>query len=163
VYGAITAYRTMVKQGHGHIINISSRAGLIPQPGNANYCTAKHGVVGFSLPLRCEASDLGVKVSVVCPGDMKTKWYDNMILVNMPREETVRVSRRSHFLMPEMSAADSAREILRGVSRNQAMIVFPAAVRWIWRLNRAVPPLINWVSVGRMRMFRTLRDASVSR
>ena len=53
--------------------------------------------------------------------------------------------------MPQMSVDDAAREVLRGVSRNQAMIVFPPIVRWIWRLNRAFPSLIYWVSIRRMR------------
>jgi short-subunit dehydrogenase len=147
----------MVKQGHGHIVNVSSLTGLLPQPGNANYCTAKHGIVGFSLSLRFEAADLGIKVSCVCPGDMKTNIYENMTVMNVGREEVVRVSGRSHFLMPQWSATDAAREILRGVSRNKAMIVFPMIGRWIWRLYRAFPSLIYWVSLHRMRMFRSIR------
>ncbi len=159
VYGTLDAYQVMAKQGHGHIVNISSASGLIPQPGNAPYCTCKHGIVGLSLSLRFEGSDLGIKVSAVCPGDMKTSIYENMVVMNMkvPREQVVALSRRSHFLIPQMSAQDAAREILRGVSRNQALIVFPAAVRFIWRVYRAFPRLIYWISVRRMRMFRKIR------
>jgi len=159
VYGTLAAYQVMAKQGHGHIVNISSASGLIPQPGNAPYCTCKHGIVGLSLSLRFEGSDLGIKVSAVCPGDMKTSIYENMVVMNMkvPREQVVALSRRSHFLIPQMSAQDAAREILRGVSRNQALIVFPAAVRFIWRVYRAFPRLIYWISVRRMRMFRKIR------
>ena len=157
VYGTIKAYQVMVKQGHGHIVNISSASGLIPQPGNASYCTCKHGIVGLSLSLRFEGSDLGVRVSAVCPGDMKTSIYENMVVMNMPREQVIQVSRRSHFPSPQMRAQDAARAILRGVSRNQALIVFPAAVRWIWRLYRVLPSLIYWVSLRRIRMFRKLR------
>jgi NAD(P)-dependent dehydrogenase (short-subunit alcohol dehydrogenase family) len=157
IYGTLSAYRVMVKQGHGHIVNVSSTSGLIPQPGNASYCTCKHGIIGLSLSLRCEGADLGVKVSAVCPGDMKTSVYKNMVVMNMPREEVARVSRRSHFPIPQIRAQDAARAILRGVSRNEALIVFPAAVRWIWRVYRLVPGVIYWVSVRRMRMFRRLR------
>ncbi len=117
VYGTISAYQVMVQQGHGHIVNISSLSGLIPQPGSAPYCTSKHGIVGLSLSLRFEGADLGVKVSAVCPGDMKTRIYQNMVVMNMPREQVIRVSRRSHYLMPEMSAQDAARAILRGANR----------------------------------------------
>jgi NAD(P)-dependent dehydrogenase (short-subunit alcohol dehydrogenase family) len=159
VYGTLYAYQVMVRQGHGHIVNISSLSGLIPQPGNAPYCTSKHGIVGFSLSLRFEGADLGVKVSAVCPGDMKTSIYENMVVVNMPREEIVRVSRRSHYLMPQQSAQEAARIILRGVVRNQALIVFPTAVQVIWRLYRWVPSLIYRVMRHRMRMFRSIRVA----
>jgi len=154
IYGTLCAYRVMAKQGFGHIVNISSASGLTPQPGNAPYCTCKHGIIGLSLSLRFEGADLGVKVSAVCPGDMKTRMYENMVVVNAIRERVVEVSRRSHFLIPQISAQDAARRILHGVSRNQALIIFPASVRWIWRLARLFPALIYRVSLYRMRMFR---------
>ena len=159
VYGAIAAYRVMAKQGYGHIVNVSSASGLIPQPGNTPYCASKWGIVGLSLSLRFEGADLGVKVSCVCPGDMKTDIYENMTVMNMKasRDEIVRVSRRTHFLMPQWSVEQAVHEILRGVTRNEALIVFPAIVRWIWRLYRALPAVIYGVSVRRMRMFRELR------
>jgi NAD(P)-dependent dehydrogenase (short-subunit alcohol dehydrogenase family) len=159
VYGAIAAYQVMARQGYGHIVNVSSASGLVPQPGNTPYCTSKWGIVGFSLSLRFEGADLGVKVSCVCPGDMKTDIYDNMTVMNMKvsRDEIVRVSRRTHVLMPQWTAEQAVHEILRGVTRNKALIVFPAIVRWIWRLYRALPAVIYWVSIQRMRMFRKLR------
>ncbi len=157
VHGTVHAYRLMARQGHGHIVNISSLSGLIPQPGNAAYCTSKHGIVGLSLSLRAEGADLGVKVSAVCPGDMRTKIYDNMVVVNMPREQVVTLSRRTHYLMPQMSAQAAARAILRGVDRNRPMIVFPAAVQVIWHLYRRFPGLFYRINIHRMRLFRGLR------
>ena len=142
VYGTVHAYQVMARQGHGHIVNISSLSGLIPQPGNAAYCTSKHGIVGLSLSLRAEGVDLGVKVSAACPGDMKTKIYDNMVVVNMPREQVATLSRRTHYLMPQMSAEAAARAILRGVGRNRPLIVFPTAVQIIWHLYRRFPGLL---------------------
>jgi NAD(P)-dependent dehydrogenase (short-subunit alcohol dehydrogenase family) len=159
VYGSVAAYRVMAKQGHGHIVNVSSASGLVPQPGNTPYCTSKWGIVGLSLSLRFEGADLGVKVSCVCPGDMKTDIYENMTVMNLKvsRDEVVRISRRSHFLMPQRSAEEAAHEILRGVTRNKALIVFPAVVRFIWRLYRALPAVIYWISIRRMRIFRKYR------
>ena len=157
VYGTVYAYQVMTRQGHGHVVNISSLSGLVPQPGNTAYCTSKHGIVGLSLSLRFEGADLGVRVSVACPGDMKTKIYDNMVVVNMPREQVATLSRRTHYLMPQMSAHDAARVILRGVARNQALIVFPTAVQLIWRLYRLFPRVFYRISIHRMRLFRGIR------
>jgi NAD(P)-dependent dehydrogenase (short-subunit alcohol dehydrogenase family) len=157
VYGTVYAYQVMTRQGHGHIVNISSLSGLVPQPGNTAYCTSKHGIVGLSLSLRFEGADLGVRVSVACPGDMKTKIYDNMVVVNMPREQVATLSRRTHYLMPQMSAHDAARVILRGVARNQALIVFPTAVQLIWRLYRLFQRVFYPISIHRMRLFRGIR------
>ncbi len=157
VHGTVYAYRLMARQGHGHIVNISSLSGLVPQPGNAAYCTSKHGIVGLSLSLRAEGADLGVKVSAACPGDMKTKIYDNMVVVNMPPEQVATLSRRTHYLMPQMSAEAAARAILRGVDRNRPLIVFPLVVQVIWHLYRRCPGLFYRINVHRMRVFRTLR------
>ncbi len=160
VYGTVHAYQVMARQGHGHIVNISSLSGLVPQPGNSAYCTSKHGIVGLSLSLRAEGADLGVKVSVACPGDMKTKIYDNMVVVNMPREQVATLSRRTHYLMPQMTAQDAARAILRGVSRNRPLIVFPFAVQVISHLYRRFPGLFYRINIHRMRLFRGLRAES---
>jgi NAD(P)-dependent dehydrogenase (short-subunit alcohol dehydrogenase family) len=157
LYGTVHAYRVMACQGHGHIVNISSLSGLVPQPGNTAYCTSKHGIVGLSLSLRAEGADLGVKVSAACPGDMRTKIYDNMVVVNMPREQVATLSRRTHYLMPQMSAQAAARTILRGVSRNRPLIVFPFAVQIIWHVYRRFPGLFYRINVHRMRLFRRLR------
>lgn len=159
LYGTVHAYQVMAGQGHGHIVNVSSLSGLIPQPGNVPYCTSKHGIVGLSLSLRAEGTDLGVKVSAACPGDMKTKIYDNMVLANMPREQVATLSRRTHYLMPQMSAQSAARAILRGVDRNRPLIVFPTAVQVIWHLYRWLPGLFSPINVHRMRLFRGLRRA----
>jgi NAD(P)-dependent dehydrogenase (short-subunit alcohol dehydrogenase family) len=157
VHGTVHAYQFMARQGHGHIVNISSLSGLVPQPGNAAYCTSKHGIVGLSLSLRAEGADLGVKVSAACPGDMKTKIYDNMVVVNMPREQVATLSRRTHYLMPQMSAEAAARAILRGVDRNRPLIVFPIVVQAIWHLYRQFPGLFHRINTHRMRLFRGLR------
>jgi NAD(P)-dependent dehydrogenase (short-subunit alcohol dehydrogenase family) len=157
LYGTVHAYRVMARQGHGHIVNVSSLSGLIPQPGNAAYCTSKHGIVGLSLSLRAEGADLGVKVSAACPGDMKTKIYDNMVVVNMPREQVATLSRRTHYLMPQMSAPAAAQAILRGVGRNRPLIVFPFAVQAIWHVYRRFPGLFYRINIHRMRLFRGLR------
>lgn len=157
VYGALAAYRVMTKQGHGQVVNISSLGGIMPQPGNTPYSTSKWGVVGFSLALRFEGADLGVKVNCVCPGDMKTDIYENLVVVNMDPETIERESRRTHFLLPQWSAIRAAREILKGVSQNKAMIVFPWIGRVIWRLHRVAPGLVYWVTLQRMRMFRKMR------
>ena len=58
----------MVERRRGHIVNMSSAAGLAPVPYASIYSATKHGVVGFSRSLRIEMAQHGVGVSVVCPG-----------------------------------------------------------------------------------------------
>ena len=82
LHGTLAAYPIMVRQGFGHIVNTSSSAAFFPVPGNAPYSTAKRAVVGLSLSLRLEGASLGVKVSCVCPGFVRTNIYQNAVSVN---------------------------------------------------------------------------------
>jgi NAD(P)-dependent dehydrogenase (short-subunit alcohol dehydrogenase family) len=157
LYGTLAAYPIMVEQGFGHIVNTSSGAGLVPTPLNAPYCTAKYAVVGLSLSLRLEGADLGVKVSVVCPGYVRTPIFDTAVVVGMPRELVNRPPGRIKM----MDAAEAAQVILGGVARNQAVIAFPRYIRWAWRaaclfprlLDRAAPP-----RVLELRAYRSVAD-----
>lgn len=56
----------------GHIINISSVAGLVGSPGSGYYAASKHAVEGWSDSLRAELAPLGVRVTCVEPGPFRT-------------------------------------------------------------------------------------------
>ncbi len=62
----------MFKQRSGHVINVSSLAGLVALPGNTLYCATKSGVVAFSDSLRREVKNKGVSVTAFCPGFVAT-------------------------------------------------------------------------------------------
>jgi len=58
----------------GHIINITSVAGLIGFPGSGYYAASKHAVEGFSDALSAEVTPLGIHVTCVEPGPFRTDW-----------------------------------------------------------------------------------------
>ena len=58
----------------GHILNISSVAGLVGFASSAYYAASKHAVEGFSDSLLAEVEPLGVKVTVIEPGPFRTEW-----------------------------------------------------------------------------------------
>jgi gluconate 5-dehydrogenase len=62
----------MATKGYGRIVNISSIAGLIAQPGDALYTTAKGGINGMTKALAAELGPKGVNVNAVAPGFFKT-------------------------------------------------------------------------------------------
>jgi NADP-dependent 3-hydroxy acid dehydrogenase YdfG len=68
--------RGMVKQGSGHIFNMSSIAGQQAYPGGAGYCAAKFGVTGLSKVMRAELMDKGVRVTTVYPGATVSPSWD---------------------------------------------------------------------------------------
>jgi 3-oxoacyl-[acyl-carrier protein] reductase len=72
LYGSRVVAEIMIKQGYGHIINVSSLAGIAAIPGLALYSASKFAVRGFSLALANELKEYGVSVSVLCPDVVRT-------------------------------------------------------------------------------------------
>jgi NAD(P)-dependent dehydrogenase (short-subunit alcohol dehydrogenase family) len=152
IYGMTAAYEVMVKQGSGHIVNTSSVAGLVAFPTASAYATTKHAILGLSTSLRAEAADLGVKVSAVCPGFIRTGIYDAATVVNISHEDLLSLV---PFKMMDVNKV--APVILRGVARNQEIIVFPLHGRILWWLNRintALPAVLGRRAVRELRAVR---------
>ncbi|UCD84342.1 MAG: SDR family oxidoreductase [Deltaproteobacteria bacterium] len=152
VNGVAAAYPIMVKQGFGHIINTASLAGLIPAVGEISYTASKYGVVGLSNALRVEGADLGVKVSVVCPGIIETPIFSTIKFVNCDREKMIR-------LMPKgIPPEKCARLILCGVERNKATIVVTTLAKFFWLVQRISPGLMLLIW---RRGIRKMREARI--
>ena len=58
----------------GHVINITSVAGLVGFPGSGYYAASKHAVEGWSDSLAAECQPLGIRVTCVEPGPFRTNW-----------------------------------------------------------------------------------------
>lgn len=141
VHGVHAAYPLMLRQGHGHIVNTASLAGLVPGPGLAPYAAAKHAVVGLSLSLRAEGASRGVKVSAVCPGFIDTPLLGR-VNAGLPQTETGANAAGLARQLGKLYQADPlAQDVLRGVERNQALIVAPRSARVAWRMARYAPGL----------------------
>lgn len=153
VNGTMAAYRVMVRQGSGHILNVSSTCGLMPAPILTPYCTTKWAIVGFSTSLRVEAASLGVKVSVACPGLVRTNFADGGIYVGVNKEAYLKRLPWRFLAEP----GDAARAILRGVERNRAIIVFPWHSRLLWWCHRHFPWLLSPLWRLTVREWRKLR------
>lgn len=64
--------RGMMKARHGRIVNIASVVGSTGNPGQANYCAAKAGMIGFTKSLAREVGSRGITVNAVAPGFIDT-------------------------------------------------------------------------------------------
>ncbi|MGR8947008.1 MAG: SDR family NAD(P)-dependent oxidoreductase [Gammaproteobacteria bacterium] len=153
IYGAMAAYKIMAEQGSGHIINTASLAGLIPFPTNLPYSATKSAVVGLSMSLRAEAQDLGVKVSVVCPGFIRSNIFEASEMVNVPRDEIV-----SNIAFKLVEADVAADKILNGVRKNKAVIIFPTYAKIFWWMYRLSPVMIKPLALRLIRDLRKVRN-----
>lgn len=72
-----SALPSLLAQGHGRIINISSVAGLVGAGGGAAYVTAKHGLMGLTRHMALSYADRGITVNAICPGPIATNLRAN--------------------------------------------------------------------------------------
>lgn len=92
VYATKAALPILRQQGAGHIFQVSSLGGRVGSVGLGAYQSAKWAVGGFSTVLTQEVAPLGIKVTVLEPGGMKTDWAGSSMTippVSAPYEKTM--------------------------------------------------------------------------
>lgn len=153
IHGIDAVYPHMVARGAGHIVNTASLDGLVPFPNHISYTASKYAVVGLSLALRVEAAPLGVRVSVVCPGRVKTPIFDRSELVNCDRDKTMKIASAP----PGITPGTCAQRILAGMDRNEDMILPSLYAQFMWTLERLHPRLVHEVMCRTQRFAADLR------
>lgn len=142
---ARAAMEPMRRRGRGHIVFISSGAGLIATPGNGTMYTAtKWGLRGLGLALRQELCGSGVGVSTVFPGPVRDAGMLAETGVSLPR----------HF--GTSSPEDVARAVADAVERGTTeTTVASAGLRMLIGIGAVAPlfigDLARWAGAGRVR------------
>ena len=145
INGVQAVYSVMISQGFGHIVNTASVAGLMPTPGMVSYSATKHGVVGLSKSLRVEAANFGIRVSVFCPGFIRTAIFEGggkygKVLIDWSPEQQKRLMEIVEKYKP-MDPNIFAKKALKSVAKNKAIIVVPSWWKVFWWINRLSPTI----------------------
>lgn len=148
LHGLRTTLPGMIDRSRGHVVAVSSGAGILATPGIAPYVATKHAVVGMMESLRHELNRVcpDVGASVVCPGNVRSDMATNSLTVADISDER---------LSPV--TASLASQIRAGVdSGTEPAVVAEAIVDAIiankfWVLPH---PELGWVAVDRMERLR---------
>ncbi|HYQ38729.1 MAG TPA: SDR family oxidoreductase [Pseudomonas sp.] len=103
----------MARRGGGQILNVASLAAFQAGPWLSSYYASKAFVLHFSEGLREELRELGVQVTALCPGPVRTPFWRNARLDMRPLKDTPWL----------MNAEQLAQLALHGLDRGQAVIV----------------------------------------
>jgi NAD(P)-dependent dehydrogenase (short-subunit alcohol dehydrogenase family) len=138
--GTFHAYQLMVKQGSGHIVNVSSVEGVLPFPSTVSYVGTKHAVFGLSESLWVEAVDLGVDITIICPGYILTPMLDtseavNTTMDNWKKSYLVALFEKLSAITPDTCA----KLILKGVAKKKTIVFTPKIGRLFWWNYRIWP------------------------
>jgi NAD(P)-dependent dehydrogenase (short-subunit alcohol dehydrogenase family) len=120
----------------GHLVNVSSAAGLIALPWHAAYSASKFGLRGLSEVLRFDLARHRIGVSVVVPGAVNTPLVNTVEIAGVDRDDP-RVRRwvdrfSGHAVSPEKVAE----KILAGVTKNRFLIYTSADIRTLYAFKR---------------------------
>jgi NAD(P)-dependent dehydrogenase (short-subunit alcohol dehydrogenase family) len=163
INGVHSAYPIMLRQGFGHIVNTASSAGLVPSPGAVAYATTKHAVVGLSISLRAETAPSGIRISVLCPGVVRTAILDGggkygKVYTDIGAEQQRKMMEQLKPMAPDRFA----RQALDAIARNAAIIVIPSWWRLFWWINRLSPALMMLLT-QRMMGASTPQEVALNR
>lgn len=123
------------KQGIGHIVNISSAAGIVSLAEMGPYNVTKAGVISLSETLRVELFGTKIGVTVVCPTFFKTNLLDQMRCTNEKQ-----IARAQGFFKFSLGTANSvSRHIIRSIKRNRLYVVTQVDAKLSWKMKRYMP------------------------
>jgi uncharacterized protein len=132
VYCTYEVLPSMIARRSGHIVNISSVAGKIGTLNVAGYCASKFAINGLSESLYHELAPLGINVSVICPGPVRTDF--NKPFADMPPK-----SPASLVISPEFVSA----AVIRAIERNRFEVVLPRSLALTCWLKSLIPGIFR--------------------
>jgi short-subunit dehydrogenase len=140
VYGTMAFLPHLRKRPEGHVVNISSINGIIPNPNNGPYCAAKFAVKGYTETLAQEMHKTSIHVSCVHPGGIKTNIVRNA-RVNRAMCDLTREKAENLFedVVFRTTADDAAKIIISGIRRNKRRILVGVDAKALDLLTRFFP------------------------
>jgi NAD(P)-dependent dehydrogenase (short-subunit alcohol dehydrogenase family) len=120
----------MIRAGKGgHLVNVSSAAGLFGLPWHAAYSATKFGLRGISEVLRFDLERHGIGVSLVCPGAVATGLVGTLQIVGVDLTSPELQKYRSHFRKRAVSPETAAAAIVQGVLKNEYLVFTSRDIR----------------------------------
>ncbi|MEV6558714.1 SDR family oxidoreductase [Nocardia sp. NPDC051756] len=139
----------MIAAGRGgHLVNVSSAAGLFGLPWHAPYSAGKFGLRGVSEVLRFDLRQHRIGVSLVCPGAMSTPMVDRVDIAGIDRTSEMVQRGMALFLRGAVTPEAAARSIVRGVERNTYLVYTSNDIRIGHWAQRYFPPSYNLAMRG---------------
>lgn len=112
--------RPMITAGRGgHLVNVSSAAGIFGLPWHAPYSATKFGLRGISEVLRFDLRRHKIGVSLVCPGAMATPMADTIDIAGVDRDNAALQKAIGLFMRHAVTPDQAATAVIKGVERNR--------------------------------------------
>lgn len=131
----------MIEAGRGgHLVNVSSAAGIIGMPWHAAYSASKFGLRGVSEVLRFDLARHGIGVSLVCPGGVATPLTETVRIAGVDKQSPAFRRAHARFRKRAVTPEQAAASILEGMRRNRYWVYTSHDIRAIHWVQRYCPP-----------------------
>ncbi|NJC86717.1 SDR family oxidoreductase [Planosporangium mesophilum] len=150
VRGCRTFVPLLKAQGHGHVVNVASLAGLLTPPAMGSYNVTKAAVVALSDTLRSELTPYGIRTTLVCPGFVRTNLAAS---VRSPDPAMVDLTNKL-VNGSKLSAEEVAAQVVSAVNRGRYLVLTERVGRVAWLAKRYVPGLVHRQTVAAARRLR---------
>lgn len=129
---------SMLSRGSGHFVVTSSVAGKIGTKQRSGYCASKHALHGFFDALRAETYEAGLRVTLVCPGYIRTP-----ISLHALNAEGQKHGRMDENQQKGMDPAECARQICNAVAREREEVYVGGVETMGIYLKRFLPGILS--------------------
>jgi NAD(P)-dependent dehydrogenase (short-subunit alcohol dehydrogenase family) len=137
----------MIKARHGHVLNVSSAAGLTGAPWHIAYSATKWALVGMSEVLRYDLRQHGLHVTVVCPGGVDTGMKHTVEIpavdLNDPHSIELKARFTGHAITPEKAAS----AIITAIEKNRFLAFTSPDIQLVYYLKRFCWPLYHLLMI----------------
>jgi len=125
----------MIKANSGHIVTISSAAGIVGTTRLAVYNASKFAAFGFDESLRMEfkSNKMKIRTTIICPYFINTGMFKG-------------VKTRFSWLLPILEQKVVARKIVRAIERNRSRLIMPGLVYTSWLMRYLPVSVFDWLS-----------------
>ncbi|KQC06100.1 MAG: hypothetical protein APR62_08365 [Smithella sp. SDB] len=133
----------MIRAGNGgHIVTISSTAGIIGLPWHTVYAGTKHALVGMSEVLRYDLKKHKIDVSVVCPGAVNTGLVKT---VEIHADKEITDKTLAHFLKRAITPEKVAQQIISAIRNRKFIVITSFDIKLLFFFKKYCFPIYNLV------------------
>lgn len=129
---------SMINQGAGHVVVISSLVGKFGTKLRSSYSASKHALHGYFDSMRTEVFDENIKITLVCPGFVKTNATMNALKADGKPQ-----NKMDDVLLNAITAGECAQRIIKAIEQGKEEIFFGGKEKYGVLLKRFFPKVFS--------------------
>ena len=157
IHGIESFLPEMIQAKKGHVVNISSTAGLAGLPWHAAYSSAKYGLVGLSEVLRYDLMQHNISVTVICPGAVDTPLKNSTPILGVDREGKKAKALIHRFEKHAVTPEYVAGLIINAIEKKKFMVITSFDIKALYFVKRYCPPVYHFVMKQLSNLMNDLR------